>query len=119
MITINGKEHSVRQMTAGDLAVLAPLAKRLEPALQQDAASFDMGALLIEFPEVLSVAEQLLDGANLRELPLHDAVRVLHELLIEWLKVNGPYMAEEVAPAVTSIATEIKAIAAQLGQAAQ
>jgi hypothetical protein len=117
MITINNTEFSVREMTAGDLAIIAPLAKRLEPMFQPEAKSIDKVSLLEEWPAILNATEQLLDGAQLRQLPMHDAIRVLHELVLEWLKVNGPYMAEQVAPAVTALSGDIVAIAEQLGKA--
>jgi len=111
MITVNGKEIEVRQMTAGDLAVLAPLAERLRPLVQENSQSIDMNGLLAAWPEILPVAEQLLGGANLRAQPMHEVIRVLHELIIEWVRVNGKYLAEEVAPAVSALAADVMVIA--------
>jgi hypothetical protein len=50
---------------------------------------------------------------------MHEATRVLHKLIPEWLKVNGSYMAEKMAPAVTALSTDSVTIAVQVGRAGQ
>ncbi len=101
---INGAKYRVRPMTAGDLAVIGPLARRVMPHLSESGA--DMMGLVELWPEIIDAAGQLLDGtepARLRDLPLHEAVGVLESLVQEWLAVNGLYMAESVAPAVSQL----------------
>lgn len=94
-------------MTAGDLAVIGPLARRIAPHLR--GGKPELMALLEMWPEVLDAVDQLLpvDAPSLRDLPLHEAVAALTELVQEWLAVNGPYMAESVAPAVTQLSQTI------------
>ena len=98
-------------MTAGDLAVIGPVVQRLAPVIREG----DAGVLSIvaETPAIIEVAEHLLDCPSpvLRELPLHELVRVLEQLVVEWLEVNGPYMVEKVTPAITGLTQSLRSIA--------
>lgn len=131
---IDGTEYHPRPTTGGDLAIIASLLPRLRPHIRPDGA--DMLGLLELWPEIIDAAEQLLQPVvkpvppdqpaleqvggppDLKALPLHEVVPVLRQLLLEWLSVNGTYIGQQVAPAVTELASAVKAVAEQVGQAA-
>ncbi len=109
---IGERDVTVQQMTAGDLAVIAPLYTKLAPHLR--GGKPDLNKLLDMWPSILDMVDIILhddDIPLIRDLPLHEAVTVLSDLLKEWLEVNGPYLAESVAPVVSELSKTIVTIA--------
>lgn len=115
---IGDQEMTVREMTAGDLAVITPLVSRLAPLVSPEGA--DIKGMAGSWNEILGAAEHLLDHNKnhsqvcLRNLPLHLAIEAINELLIEWLAVNGKYVSDQVAPAVSSAAQTVALVANQV-----
>ncbi len=109
---IGTRNVTVQRMTAGDLAVIAPLYTKLAPLLRGDMP--DLRTLLEMWPQVLDMVDVIVhedDIPSIRDLPLDEAVTALTGLLQEWLAVNGPYLADSVAPVVSALSQTIVAIA--------
>jgi len=113
---INGIDYTAREMTAGDLAVIAPLINKLRPVF--DGKKTDLKPLIANTEEIILAAEHLLNHnptpANLREKPLHEAIAIVEELIVEWLSINGKYVSGQVAEAVTNLSTTIITIVGQV-----
>ncbi|MHB9021301.1 MAG: hypothetical protein ACYC3A_05700 [Halothiobacillus sp.] len=102
MIEINGKSYSVRTITAGDLAAIAPLI-----AYFQSGSVDDFGFMLQRWPSVLTLAERLLEDVDLHAMPLHEALCVVRELIVDWMDVNAAYVTDQVSPEVSKLSALI------------
>lgn len=105
----------VRPMTAGDLAAIAPAFRLMMEARGNGAAAlFDLADRIDTIIATLKAVLEGEDVARLRDLPLHEFVAVLEQAIQAWIGANGPYMAAQVAPAVTQLARTMETIAATM-----
>lgn len=103
MIEINGKSYSVRTITAGDLSAIVPLIADF-----QSGSVDDFGFMLQRWPSVLTLAERLLgEDVDLHAMPLHEALCVVHELIVDWMDVNAAYVTDQVLPEVSKLSALI------------
>lgn len=113
-VKVGGTNYEARKLTAGDVAAILPLVDRIQ-ALKNEQDPLALARIL---PQALDATAATLGCPRdrLDKLPLHEAMEVLHHTLESWLAVNGPYMAEEIAPAVQQLGQSLSALSAALSR---
>ena len=109
-VLIGDNHYDVRQATAAHLQALAPLVgvfTRLD----------EMGVeTLLAHSDELCRAVAVVTGCPrhyIDDQPVHELVRIVEETAAGWMVVNGPYLEQQVAPAIHELTERVKAMAAQ------